>query len=90
MRGSSPAPSAAEPLAQVLFEHMAYDDAGNPVTVTLGDYLVPSAAELPAYERVPSETETPINPLGAKGCGESGAIGGNFSFVTRFRFANPS
>lgn len=65
----------AQGAAQALFEHMVYDDAGNPVTVTLGDYLMPSAAELPNYERVVSETETPINPLGAKGIGESGTIG---------------
>lgn len=65
----------AQGAAQVLFEQMAYDEAGNPLTVTLGDYLMPSAAELPSFERVESQTETPINPLGAKGIGESGTIG---------------
>lgn len=65
----------AQGAAQVLFEQMAYDDAGNPLTVTLGDYLMPSAAELPSFERVESQTETPLNPLGAKGIGESGTIG---------------
>jgi carbon-monoxide dehydrogenase large subunit len=34
-----------------------------------------SACELPTYELVPMETATPLNPLGAKGIGESGAIG---------------
>ena len=65
----------AQGAAQVLFEQMVYDEAGNPLTVTLGDYLMPSAAELPSFERVESQTETPINPLGAKGIGESGTIG---------------
>ena len=35
----------------------------------------PSAAELPSFETVEMETPTPINPLGAKGIGESGTIG---------------
>jgi carbon-monoxide dehydrogenase large subunit len=34
-----------------------------------------SAAELPSFELVSMETPTPINPLGAKGIGESGTIG---------------
>ena len=32
-------------------------------------------AELPSFELVTMETPTPMNPLGAKGIGESGAIG---------------
>jgi carbon-monoxide dehydrogenase large subunit len=31
--------------------------------------------ELPSYELLPLETPTTNNPLGAKGIGESGAIG---------------
>ena len=34
-----------------------------------------SAAELPSFELVAQETPTPVNPLGAKGIGESGTIG---------------
>ena len=34
-----------------------------------------SAAELPTFELVAMETPTPLNPLGAKGIGESGTIG---------------
>ncbi|MEA3054674.1 MAG: aerobic carbon-monoxide dehydrogenase large subunit, partial [Actinomycetota bacterium] len=32
-------------------------------------------AELPSFELVSMETATPVNPLGAKGIGESGTIG---------------
>ncbi len=39
------------------------------------DYTIPSAAELPSFEVSNTETETPLNPLGAKGIGESGTIG---------------
>ena len=34
-----------------------------------------SAAELPSFELVAVETPTSVNPLGAKGIGESGTIG---------------
>jgi len=62
-------------IGQALFEEVRYDADGNPLTTTLADYALPSAAELPSFERVPHETPTPHNPLGAKGIGESGTIG---------------
>ena len=31
----------------VLFEHLAYDDDGNPVATTFMDYLLPTATEVP-------------------------------------------
>jgi len=65
----------AQGAAQALCEEMLYDADGNPVTATFADYTVISAAELPSFELVPMETPTPINPLGAKGIGESGTIG---------------
>jgi carbon-monoxide dehydrogenase large subunit len=54
---------------------MQYDEDGNPVTANLMDYAMPSAAELPSFEVSNTETPTPLNPLGAKGIGESGTIG---------------
>ncbi|HEY1279827.1 MAG TPA: molybdopterin cofactor-binding domain-containing protein, partial [Acidimicrobiales bacterium] len=65
----------AQGIAQALFEEMAYDADGNPLTATFADYLFPSAADLPSFETVAMETPTPRNPLGAKGIGESGTIG---------------
>ncbi|MCU0311478.1 MAG: xanthine dehydrogenase family protein molybdopterin-binding subunit [Acidimicrobiales bacterium] len=65
----------AQGVAQALFEEVRYDADGNPLTATLVDYAMPSAAELPMFERVAMETPTPMNPLGAKGIGESGTIG---------------
>jgi carbon-monoxide dehydrogenase large subunit len=58
----------------VLFEHLAYDDDGNPLATTFMDYLVPSAAEVPAIEYGHIETPSP-GPGGFKGVGEGGAIG---------------
>jgi carbon-monoxide dehydrogenase large subunit len=65
----------AQGVAQALFEGVAYDDDGNPLTTTLIDYAIPSAAELPSFEASNTVTPTPLNPLGAKGIGESGTIG---------------
>ena len=65
----------AQGMAQVLWEQLAYDEAGNPLTTTLAEYGMPSAAELPSFETSNTETPTPLNPLGAKGIGESGTIG---------------
>jgi carbon-monoxide dehydrogenase large subunit len=62
-------------IAQALFEEVAYDAEGNPLTGTFLSYSFPSAAELPSFDRVEMETPTPINALGAKGIGESGTIG---------------
>jgi carbon-monoxide dehydrogenase large subunit len=61
-------------IAGVLFEHLAYDDEGNPLAASFLDYLVPSAAELPSIEFGHIETPSP-GPGGYKGVGEGGAIG---------------
>jgi carbon-monoxide dehydrogenase large subunit len=65
----------AQGVAQALFEEVLFDEDGNPITSTLMTYLMPSAAELPSFECANTETPTPVNPLGAKGIGESGSIG---------------
>jgi aerobic carbon-monoxide dehydrogenase large subunit len=65
----------AQGVAQALLEEMVYDADGNPVTGTLVDYAIITAAELPSFELLDSETPATINPLGAKGIGEAGTIG---------------
>jgi len=65
----------AQGLAQALFEQVVYDPSGTLRTPTLADYAMPSAAELPSFEASSTETPTLLNPLGAKGIGESGTIG---------------
>jgi aerobic carbon-monoxide dehydrogenase large subunit len=63
----------AQGIAQALYEEAVYDDAGNLLTTTLADYLVPSAADLPSY--ITDRTETPAaTRLGVKGVGEAGTI----------------
>jgi carbon-monoxide dehydrogenase large subunit len=65
----------AQGVAQALFEEVAYDEDGNPITSNLMDYAIPSAAELINFDTYNTETPTFRNPLGAKGIGESGTIG---------------
>ncbi len=65
----------AQGVAQALLEEVVYDGDGNPLTANLADYSFISAAELPSFETLFTETPTPVNPLGAKGIGESGTIG---------------
>jgi carbon-monoxide dehydrogenase large subunit len=65
----------AQGAGQALWEQFVYDEDGNPLTSTLAEYAMPSAAELPSYETYNTETPTPLNALGAKGIGESGTIG---------------
>jgi carbon-monoxide dehydrogenase large subunit len=65
----------AQGAAQALFEEVRYDADGNNLTGTFATYAMPSAAELPSFETARMETPSPLNPLGAKGIGESGAIG---------------
>ena len=62
-------------IAQALYEEFVYDETGNPVSGTLATYGMPAASELPPFETAHTETPTPLNPLGAKGIGESATIG---------------
>jgi carbon-monoxide dehydrogenase large subunit len=63
----------AQGIAQALYEEAVYDDAGNLVTSTLADYLIPSASDLPSYVTGRTESRA-ANRLGVKGVGEAGTI----------------
>ena len=62
-------------VAQALYEEVRYDEDGTPLSNTLVGYAFPSPSDLPSWEFVEMETPTPLNPLGAKGIGESGTMG---------------
>jgi carbon-monoxide dehydrogenase large subunit len=67
----------AQGIGQALYESVAYDAEGQLLTATYQDYCIPRAADMPPIvvtldDSAPCRT----NPLGSKGCGESGAIGG--------------
>ncbi|MEP9378203.1 xanthine dehydrogenase family protein molybdopterin-binding subunit [Aquabacter sp. CN5-332] len=64
----------AQGVGQALMEHVAYDTDGQLVTGSYMDYQMPRAEDLPAFKVGMTETRSPSNPLGMKGCGEAGAI----------------
>jgi aerobic carbon-monoxide dehydrogenase large subunit len=64
----------AQGIAQALYEEGVYDEAGNLLTTTMADYLLPSAADLPEFVTDRTETPATSNPLGVKGVGEAGTI----------------
>jgi aerobic carbon-monoxide dehydrogenase large subunit len=61
-------------VGNALFEEMSYDEAAQPLTTTLADYLLPTATELPVFEVHFRESPSPMNPIGVKGIGEGGTI----------------
>lgn len=65
---------ATHGLGSALFERMVYDEQGQPQTTNFGEYLLPTAPEVPSFEIVHMESPTPLNPLGVKGAGEGGTI----------------
>ncbi len=64
----------AQGIGGALLEHMVYDEAGNPLTITFKDYLLPTADIVPDIQY--GHIETPSGtPGGHKGVGEGGTIG---------------
>jgi carbon-monoxide dehydrogenase large subunit len=65
---------AAQGIGQALYEEIRYADDGQPLTVTLANYLIPGAVEVPAVRILHRETLSPFTVFGMKGLGEGGAI----------------
>jgi len=64
----------AQGIGQALLECAIYDKDGQLMTGSLMDYCMPRAHDLPALKVDMTQTRSPSNPLGIKGCGEAGAI----------------
>ena len=68
----------AQGLGEALHEEVIYDDAGQLLTATFMDYLIPTAMEMPLLRHVQTvhlETPSPNTIRGFKGMGESATIG---------------
>jgi aerobic carbon-monoxide dehydrogenase large subunit len=65
----------AQGIGQALLESAVYDDHGNLLSGSFMDYTMPRADNLPNITVGTESTLCTHNPLGAKGCGEVGAIG---------------
>ena len=65
----------AQGIGAALYEEVVYDEAGQLLTGSLVDYLVPTASELPPIEVHHIETPSPTTLGGFRGMGEGGTIG---------------
>ena len=66
----------AQGIGGALLEEFTYDERGEPLCVTLADYLMPTACDIPALGIILTEdAPSPLNPLGLKGAGEAGVNG---------------
>lgn len=68
-------------IAQALFEEAVFDRNGQFLNTSFMDYAVPTAADVPSIETYHTVTPATTNPLGAKGIGEAGSIGGTPAVV---------
>jgi aerobic carbon-monoxide dehydrogenase large subunit len=74
--------AVAHGIGAALYEWMRYDALGQPQTVTLADYMLPTSDTIPPIEIHHMESPTPLNPLGVKGAAESGTIGAPAAIVS--------
>ena len=65
----------AQGMGAALLEEIVYGEGGQLETASLMDYLVPTAAEMPAIEVEHVERPSPTTLGGFKGVGEGGTIG---------------
>ena len=74
--------AVAHGIGSALFEWMRYDEYGQPQTTNFGEYLLPTAPDMPRIEIHHMESPTPLNPLGVKGAGESGTIAASAAIIS--------
>jgi carbon-monoxide dehydrogenase large subunit len=67
---------AAQAIGTALMEEVVYDAQGQLLSGSFMDYAIPKAADLPWLDVALDEHPSVVNPLGAKGVGESGCIAG--------------
>src|SRR6266536_4398707 len=64
----------AHGIGNAFYEQLVYDTGGQLLNASFMDYLLPTATDVPHIETAHRETPSPLNPVGAKGVGEAGAI----------------
>ena len=63
----------AQGLGGALYEEFIYDNRGQPLALSLADYVMPTAMEVPFLDiMITEDAPSTQNPLGIKGAGESG------------------
>ena len=66
----------AQGLGQALMEEISYDDSGQLITASFMDYTMPRAESMSYMDIKSNPVPTTTNPLGIKGAGEAGNVGG--------------
>ncbi|MFZ1994120.1 MAG: xanthine dehydrogenase family protein molybdopterin-binding subunit [Solirubrobacteraceae bacterium] len=66
---------AVQALGECLCEEAVYDDDGQMRSGSLLEYALLTTADIPPIVTAEVQTPSPLNPLGAKGAGEGGAVG---------------
>jgi carbon-monoxide dehydrogenase large subunit len=66
----------AQGLGQILLENTVYDSDGQLLTASFMDYGMPRADDFSDFVIQTNSVPTKTNPLGVKGVGEAGAVGG--------------
>src|SRR5262249_16660160 len=70
-------------IGQALMELCAYDGAGQLLSASFMDHAIPRADQFPLFvSELDESLPCTHNPLGAKGCGESGTIGAPAAVVS--------
>lgn len=64
----------AQGIGGTLFERWAYSEAGQPQSTTFAAYHLPLTTDVPRVRVRHLHVDTPANPLGVRGVGESGTI----------------
>jgi carbon-monoxide dehydrogenase large subunit len=62
-------------IGNALYERVVYDDAGQPLTTSFMDYLIPGSTEAPPIDILHMETPPGVSVSGFKGMAEGGTIG---------------
>jgi carbon-monoxide dehydrogenase large subunit len=65
----------AQGLGGTFMEELEYSPDGQPLPLTLQDYIMPTVGDMPWIRTDHMESPTPLNPYGMKGAGEGGATG---------------
>jgi carbon-monoxide dehydrogenase large subunit len=64
----------AQGIGGALFEQWRYSDAGQPLSTTFAAYHLPLSTDVPSVTVNHLHVDTPVNPIGVRGVGESGTI----------------
>ncbi|HYB42292.1 MAG TPA: xanthine dehydrogenase family protein molybdopterin-binding subunit, partial [Candidatus Methylomirabilis sp.] len=67
--------AVAQGIGNALYEDVAYDGGGQPLTTSFMDYLIPGAMDVPPMDVHHMDTRPPASVSGFKGMAEGGTIG---------------